>query len=238
VLVQLSNVAFRYGRRAPWVLRDVDLTLPPGRILEITGPNGAGKSTLLRIMAGTLRPSQGDVRDRPPVVGFAPERFPAAQPFTVTGYLRHQARIRRAPLAAALDWAARLGLCDLMDTRLSELSKGSAQKVGLVQALFTRPGLLILDEPFAGLDPAIRGALPSILGTLAEEGTTVVVSDHQATLRTMPDISRLRVHGHTVAPPTATDEHAVIELVVPAAEADDAVRKLRADGYAVRGVRR
>ena len=236
--MQLSSVAFRYGRRAPWVLRDVDFTLPSGRILEITGPNGAGKSTLLRVMAGLLRPGRGTVQGRPAVVGFAPERFPAAQPFTVTDYLRHQARIRRAPLAAALDWANRLGLDELLDTRLPELSKGSAQKVGLVQALFPGPGLLILDEPFAGLDPATREALPAILGTLAEEGTAVVVSDHQATLRDMPDISRLRVSGHTVTPPTATDGHAVIELVVAASEADAAVRKLRSDGYVIRGVRR
>ncbi len=236
--MRFTAVQFRYHRGAPWVLREVTAQLRPGRITEITGANGAGKSTLLRLAAGLLRPVDGSITERPAVVGFAPERFPAAQPFTVAGYLRHTARMRKASFADALEWAARLGLEPLLDTRLPELSKGSAQKVGLTQALFPSPGLLVLDEPFAGLDPDTRGELPSMLASLAASGTTVLVSDHQATLRELPDVDRLQVRGHTLSASLSAGSHAVIELVVPAAEADDAVRRLRADGYAVRGVRR
>lgn len=234
-------MAFRYGRGDPWVLRDVSISVPPGRIVEITGPNGAGKSTLLRLIAGILLPRRGRISGRPAVVGFAPERFPAAQPFTAAAYLQAMARMRgmseAAGRAAVSAWADRLGFGQLLGVRLPELSKGSAHKVGLAQALLADPPLLLFDEPFAGLDPETRAALPPLLAELAYGGATVIVSDHQGALSRLPDIDRLRVDGHTVALAGGRTDHAVIEIVVPADEAEEAVRKLGADGYAVRGVR-
>jgi ABC-type Mn2+/Zn2+ transport system ATPase subunit len=238
--VELSSVAFRYGRRDPWVLQDLTLTVPRGRIVEVTGVNGAGKSTLLRLIAGILRPRSGKITGRPARVGFAPERFPAAQPFPVGAYLRHVAAMRRLPDAEAAigRWSARLGFGHLLAVPLPHLSKGSAHKIGLAQALLAGPQLLVLDEPFAGLDAETRAALPSLLAELAEAGTTVVVSDHQRGLHDLPDLDRLRVDGHTVSLAGGRTEVAVIEVVVAADEAEAVVRKLRADGLAVRGVRR
>lgn len=161
------------------MLRDVTLSLQPGTVTEVTGRNGAGKSTLLRLIAGLRSPRKGAVRDRPSRVGYAPERFPVDQPFTVRAYLAHMAAIRRVPVDAIGSWAERLGFDHLLDVRLAELSKGSAQKVGLAQALMDDPGLLILDEPFAGLDAATRDALPELIAGRAAEGTTVVISNHQ-----------------------------------------------------------
>ena len=100
------------------------------------------------------------------MVGFAPDRFPMEQPFTVSSYLRHMSRVRGG--ARWEPWAERLGMAHLLGLRLSELSKGSAHKVGLTQALMCGPGLLILDEPFAGLDADTRGGLPSIVTELSE----------------------------------------------------------------------
>ena len=251
--MRLERVAYRYHRRSPWVLRDVTITLSPGRIVEVTGGNGAGKSTLLRLLAGSLRPRGGRIADRPGRVGYAPERFPADQPFTVRGYLAHTARIRRVPAGRGEAWAERLELTGLLDVPLPELSKGGAHKVGLAQALLADPRLLVLDEPFAGLDAAAQAALPAVLTELAAGGTTVVVSDHQRRLRRLPDIDRLRVAARTVGPAPAgsADDHtapeirrhaardtagrrAVIEVVVPADEAGTVVAKLRADGYDAR----
>src|SRR5689334_6840192 len=91
----MDNVWFRYGRRgAPWVLQAVDVSLSPGEVAVVLGPNGAGKSTLLQLAAGVLRATRGSIRERPAVVGWVPERFPADQPFTARAYLNHMAAIR------------------------------------------------------------------------------------------------------------------------------------------------
>jgi ABC-type multidrug transport system ATPase subunit len=241
--VELSRVSFRYGRRRPWVLRDVSVGLPSGRIIEVTGSNGAGKSTLLRVVAGLLRPQRGSVIGRPASVGYAPERFPTEQPFPVSAYLRMMAEMRGLPRPyaqrAIAGWSERLGFGHLLGTRLPDLSKGSAHKVGLTQALLGDPALLILDEPFAGLDPQTREALPEIMAERAYGGATIIVTDHQGALRDVPDIDRLRVDGHTVAPLDGDDrrEHVVIEILVPADEADRAVRRLQAEGRTVIAVR-
>lgn len=240
--MRLTGVALRYARRGPWILRDVTLDLAPGRIVEFSGANGAGKSTLLRVVAGILRPRRGQVGGRPARVGYAPERFPADQPFTLATYLGFMARMRGLPESAVRPWTERLGLTPLLDVPLPELSKGSAQKVGLVQALFPGPALLVLDEPFAGLDTETRTHLPGLLAELAAAGTTIVVSDHQRCLDDLPDVDRYRVADNTVhqvslpdpAPTAKKDERAVLEVVVAADEADDLAAKLRADGYDVR----
>jgi ABC-type multidrug transport system ATPase subunit len=239
--MRLSNVSFRYARKNPWILQGIHLELPPGKVIEVTGRNGAGKSTLLRLLAGVVPPTRGAIAARPPVVGYAPETFPAAQPFTVTAYLRHMARIRGAAFSDIGAWAERLGMSHLLAVPLTELSKGSAHKVGLVQALLRPPGLLILDEPFAGLDAQTRPELSAIVREVAGNGGVVVVSDHQNVLRDMPAASHWTVKDGTVSE-TAKIEEArpkeIIELVVEAGDAADIERKLRADGYEVRVRRR
>ncbi|GAA3950762.1 hypothetical protein GCM10023085_36800 [Actinomadura viridis] len=286
-------MSFRYHRRGPWVLRDVTLSLPRGRVIEVTGRNGAGKSTFLRLVAGLRTPRGGAITGRPGTVGYAPERFPADQPFTVRAYLTHMAAMRKAPRSSITTWARRLAFEPLLDTRLPDLSKGSAQKVGLAQALLAAPDLLILDEPFAGLDAATRDSLPSLMADLAAEGTTVVVSDHQRCLAALPDLVRVHIAGttaHLVPAPTSDaaadpagaplvradppgreggtdpagqadgggragtaadpDDEAslgseggegawrVVEVVVPAGQAEQVISKLRADGFEVREPRR
>lgn len=184
--MRLSQLFFRYGRRAPWVLTDVCLTLAPGDVVEVSGANGAGKSTLLRLLAGLTPPTKGAIEGRPAVVGFAPDHFPVGQPFTVADYLRHMARIRGG--ARYEPWAERLGLSPMLGHRLRDLSKGSAHKVGLVQALMAAPGLLILDEPFAGLDAVTRDTLPEIVTEIAARGGIVIASDHQNGLSALPSV--------------------------------------------------
>lgn len=234
--MRLESVAFRYRRTDPWVFRDVTVSLAAGSVTEVTGHNGAGKSTLLRVIAGLRRPRVGVVKERPGRVGYAPERFPVDQPFSVRAYLGHMAAMRRAPGDAVGAWAERLGFDHLLDVRLPELSKGSAQKVGLAQALMADPQLLILDEPFAGLDAATRDALPELISGLAAGGTTVVVSDHQRCIEALPGIDRLRVADASVTrlASDGTAEWTVLEVEVPGDEADTLETKLRADGYRVR----
>ncbi len=225
---------FRYRRGEPWVLDDASLDLSPGSVAEITGPNGTGKSTLLRLLAGLLRPVRGGITGRPPVVGYAPERFPSAQPFTVAAYLRHMGAVRRAPVPEEL--TARLGMDHLLGQRLSDLSKGSAHKVGLAQALAGDPGLLILDEPFAGLDAQARAELSVIVAEVAARGGIVVASDHQGDLRAVPGVTRHEVRDGKitqVALPVDDDPLTTLTIKLPQSRAAALAARLRAEGHEV-----
>ncbi|MBB5965768.1 ABC transporter ATP-binding protein [Planomonospora venezuelensis] len=228
-------MSFRYSRRGPWILRDIGLDLPAGSVVEVTGRNGAGKSTLLRLLAGIVRPSRGSVAGRPPVVGYAPDVFPVEQPFTVSAYLARMSRIRSVPPSSGAALAERLNAAHLLGLPLGDLSKGSAQKVGLIQSLLAPPGLLILDEPFAGLDEQTRAELPEIIAEVASAGGSVVVSDHQNQLRSFPGAAHWLVEDAGVAVRDGERvRRAVIEVIVDAAEADEVEQKLRADGYLTR----
>lgn len=237
--MRLVNVSFRYTRRSPWILRRIDLDLPEGNVIEITGRNGAGKSTLLRLLAGVVPPTRGTITGRPDRVGYAPEVFPAAQPFTAGAYLRHMARVRGAAPAEIAGWAERLGMSHLLGVPLAELSKGSGQKVGIAQALLGAPGLLILDEPFAGLDARTRDDLVTIIDEVSARGGVVVVSDHQNALRGLAGATRLRVADgglHTVAAEErpAPRPRKIVEVIVDADEAEAVRRGLQAEGRRVR----
>ena len=240
--MRLDDVWVRYRRRGPWALRAADLALLPGQATVVLGPNGAGKSTLLGVAAGILRPTRGVVRDRPLVVGWVPERFPAEQPFTVRAYLTAMGRVRGLSATAAATevgrWAGRLYLGPYLDTRLGELSKGTAQKVGLAQALLVLPGLLVLDEPWEGLDAATRLQVPAIVGEVLAAGGMVLVSDHRGETARLPDARHLMVDAGELAEATgAGGGQCVIEVGVAAAEVPAAVARLRADGHEILGVR-
>jgi ABC-2 type transport system ATP-binding protein len=242
--MRFEAIWFRYARRAPWALRGAEATLEPGQTVVVLGANGAGKSTLLQLAAGVLRPSRGAVRDRPAVVGWVPERFPAAQPFTAIGYLRSMAEVRGLPATAADPWVERLGLAAHADTPLADLSKGTAQKVGVAQALLTPPGLLVLDEPWEGLDAASRTLIPEIVAEVTGAGGVVLVSDHRGEIAGLPGAvhwtvaaGELRLSG---PPPAAADlppDEVVVEVAVRRQDADAAVVRLRASGHRVLGVR-
>ncbi len=241
--MRLDGVWFRYHRHGPWVLRQVDVAVGPGEVAVVLGRNGAGKSTLLQLTAGVLRPSRGRVADRPRVVGWVPERFPADQPFTVGAYLTAIGRVAglSGPAAdrAVRHWVERLGLARFHDVRLPRLSKGTAQKVGLAQALLRPPGLLVLDEPWEGLDAAAREAVPEIIGEVLAAGGAVLVSDHRGETVRLPGARHWSVTDGTVTEqaPSGGAAVAVVELAVPAAGLAAAVARLSADGHQILRIR-
>jgi ABC-type Na+ transport system ATPase subunit NatA len=234
-------VWFRYARRAGWTLRTVNARVEPGATVVVLGRNGAGKSTLLQLAAGVLRPVRGTVRDRPRTVGWVPERFPADQPFTAEQYLHRMAALRGVRGTAPVEhWVDRLGLGEHRHTRLADLSKGTAQKVGLAQALLVMPGLLVLDEPWEGLDAAARTLIPSIVGEVTAAGGAVLVSDHRGEIAGLPGAIRWSVAEsavHTEAAPETGEDEMVVEVAVRRADADDTVARLRAEGHRILGVR-
>ncbi|MBA6438722.1 ABC transporter ATP-binding protein [Streptomyces sp. GMR22] len=179
--MRLRGVGRRYGLGGPWVLRGVDLEVPPGSLTRVQGRNGSGKSTLLRLLAGIDAPSAGRITGRPSTA-YVPERFPAELPFSALGYLTHLGRIhglsRSAAARGAGEWLERFGADGYAGTPLAELSKGTSQKIAVAQALLAAPGLLVLDEAWTGLDQAARGVLDTAVAERVADGGAVVFVDH------------------------------------------------------------
>lgn len=179
--MELTGVGRRYGLRGPWILRDVGLRVPHGALLRIEGANGSGKSTLLRLLAGIDAPSTGRITGRPRTA-YVPERFPAALPLTAVEYLTRLGRVhglrRPAAVRAAREWLERFGVAGHAHTPLSRLSKGTSQKVAVAQGLVGRPGLLVLDEAWTGLDRASREVLDRAVLDRVADGASVVFVDH------------------------------------------------------------
>jgi ABC-2 type transport system ATP-binding protein len=186
IALETTGLGKRYGRQ--WALRDCTLALPVGRVAALVGPNGAGKTTLLHLIAGLARPDTGGVRvfDQTPVdnsevlarVGFVAQDTPLYLDFTVADLLTMGARLNRrwdGDLARA-----RLGRVSIpLDRPAGKLSGGQRAQVALALAMAKRPDLLLLDEPVASLDPlARREFLQSLMGAVAEDGTTVLLSSH------------------------------------------------------------
>jgi ABC-2 type transport system ATP-binding protein len=245
--VRFDQVWFRYARRARWAVRAMDATVEPGGTVVVLGRNGAGKSTLLQLAAGVLTPVRGAVLDRPAVVGWVPERFPADQPFTTRQYLTRMAGIRGLREPGVVDhWIERLLLTEHAGTRLAGLSKGTAQKVGLAQALLEPPGLLVLDEPWEGLDATARTLIPEIVAEVTAAGGIVLVSDHRGEIAGLSGAVPWMVTDAEVSTTAPADvpadagppaDEMIVEVAVRRADADRTVARLRADGHRVLGVR-
>jgi ABC-2 type transport system ATP-binding protein len=188
------------------------LSVLRGRMLGFLGPNGAGKTTLMRAVFGLVRLDGGEVLwDGRPVglaerlrFGYMPEerglypRMPVGEQLAYFGRL-HGLSVRAAR-AAASAWLERVGLADRARAKVEELSHGNQQRVQLVAALLHEPELLVLDEPFAGLDPVAVHTLAEALRAEADRGAAVLFSSHQ--LELVEDICEevaIIDHGHVVA---------------------------------------
>ncbi|MDI4643371.1 ATP-binding cassette domain-containing protein [Cohnella hashimotonis] len=173
------------------VLQRVSLEINRGETVAVTGPNGSGKSTLLKLIAGLSalssgkREVSGSGEGGSLVIGYAPDHLPKLK-FTAREYLNHMASIRG--LEAATRTRKIEELLELVDLRdrpgqqMKFFSKGMLQKVNLVQALLGDPELLLLDEPVGGLDEEAQGVLASMLMSLRQKGTAIVVASHEQTL--------------------------------------------------------
>ncbi len=154
--------------------------------MAIAGANGSGKSTLLRLLAGLSRPTRGIASGQPEVIGYVPDRFPTNERLSAMEYLTHLGRIRdlrtRVAAARADQLLDRLALVGGKHSPLRTLSKGNVQKVALAQALLVAPQLLVLDEPWSGLDASAHRTLAAIIAEVAGCGGVVVFTDHHETI--------------------------------------------------------
>ena len=190
--LEVVGLTKRYGSVV--ALDDCSFVVPQGRLVGLLGPNGAGKTTSMRSVFGLVRPDAGQVLwDGSPVgehvwqrFGYLPEERGLYPRMKVRDQVVHFARLGGADLrsaeAAADHWLARVGLTDRASSRTEALSHGNRQRVQLAVALVGDPVLLVLDEPFNGLDPLAVESLGALLRELAVDGVAVLFSSHQLDL--------------------------------------------------------
>ncbi len=215
------------------VLEGVGFTVAPGSMFGFCGSNGAGKTTTMRIAMGLARADAGEVRWRGrPLdeesrrrIGYMPEERGLYPKMRVGEQLTYFARLHGMDAAAAAraaeDWAGRLGLGDRRGDAVEKLSLGNQQRVQLAAALVSRPEVLILDEPFSGLDPVGVDALADALLEQCREGVPVVFSSHQLDLvERLCDSVGILARGRMVATGTVEELRRreagrVLRVVVP-----------------------
>lgn len=186
--IAVSGVSKRFGEHQ--AVNNVSIEVPAGSIYGFIGPNGSGKTTTIRMIMNILIPDSGsihvlgkasaaDVRDD---VGYLPEERGLYKKMTVRRVLRYYGQLKGKSVhevdAGMKEWLGRLQLTDWMDKRVEQLSKGMAQKVQFIAAVVSQPKLLILDEPFSGLDPVNAEALKDAVLEMRRLGTTIVFSTH------------------------------------------------------------
>ena len=182
--LRARGVSKRFGGQV--ALDDVSIELHAGRVTGLIGANGAGKTTLIRILTGLLRPDAGDVVRSPTPPGYLPEErglYARQRPLRTLRYLAQlQGMADEAAEAAASAWLERVGLDPRDRRRLEHLSKGQQQKAQLAAAFLGDPGVIILDEPFSGLDPLNVQVVKGLVEAARTRGAAVLLSAHQLNL--------------------------------------------------------
>jgi ABC-2 type transport system ATP-binding protein len=196
--VLIRNVTKSFGAHV--AVNDLTLNVPEGSVYGFIGPNGSGKTTTLRMITNIILPDHGEIevfgsresraaRDR---VGYLPEERGLYRKMRVRRLLRYFAQLKGAKsdgLEARIDsWLDRFELGNWANHRVEALSKGMSQKVQFIAAVISEPALLILDEPFSGLDPVNQEVLKDAIVSMRGAGTTMIFSTHDmATAEKMCD---------------------------------------------------
>ena len=191
-MLELRGLTRRYGEVV--ALDGLSFTVREGQMFGFVGPNGAGKTTAMRIVLGVLEPDAGEVRWRGRPIdetarkrtGYMPEERGLYPRMRVRDQLEYLARLHGLSTKEAHDsatyWIERLGVGERASDRVEQLSLGNQQRVQLAAALVHGPELLVLDEPFSGLDPVGVDMLARVLAERAAEGVPVIFSSHQLEL--------------------------------------------------------
>jgi ABC-2 type transport system ATP-binding protein len=191
-VLEIDRVSKRYGSVA--ALQELSFEVRAGELFGFVGPNGAGKTTTMRIVLGVLAADAGEVRwGGEPInfatrrrIGYMPEErglYPSMGVTEQLVYLAELHGMRAAEArAASAHWLERLGLGDRGGGQLQKLSQGNQQRVQLAAALLFSPAVLVLDEPFSGLDPVAVDVMSAVLREQADAGISVLFSSHQLEL--------------------------------------------------------
>lgn len=201
--IRLEKAAKEYGKSR--ILEDINLDIRSGEAVVFTGTNGVGKSTILKMIGGLIAPSGGKIhRKKGLLYHMVPERFPKSN-LTARQYICAVGKIeglRREEIQKkSADLFERFHMSGMEDKPMKLLSKGTLQKVGVIQAVLKRPDVLLLDEPLSGQDTASQAVFVELVNALKREGTALIISCHEEFLVNAVGYTVCRIEGgkmHTV----------------------------------------
>jgi len=195
-IISVNNLTKYYGRALG--VQNINFTVNQGEIFGFLGPNGAGKTTTIRLLLDLLRPSSGEIKifgygieshslEIRTRCGYLPGNFFAYSNMTGADFLRFVASMRKVKSGMQENLIERLQLSqDDLSLKIKHLSHGMLQKLGIIQAFFHQPDLLILDEPTIGLDPLMQEELYRLLREMQNEGKTIFFSSHN-----LPEVEKV-----------------------------------------------
>ena len=188
-MLEVKHVAMSYGEVK--AVQDLSFTIQPGEIFGLLGTNGAGKTTTFRMIMGLIKPKEGSISyfnhevsyDDVNTIGYMIEERSLLTKVTVKDlmmYLGQLKDVSKEDIETRLDyWLERFGISSYKTKKVKELSKGNQQKIQFIAALINNPKLLILDEPFSGLDPINTEIFVSAIRDFQKQGAMVIFSSHQ-----------------------------------------------------------
>ena len=189
-MIEVSGLTKKYGSR--YAIEDVSFSINAGEVVGLLGPNGAGKSTTMKILTGYMSPTSGtakicgyDVFSDPLEVkkriGYLPENPPLYLDMTVQDYLVYAAQLKSVPSKLCISYVQealqKTQLTEVKNRIIKNLSKGYKQRVGVAQAIVSKPEVLVLDEPTVGLDPKQVTEIRDLINSLKHQHT-IIVSTH------------------------------------------------------------
>ena len=183
--VEVSHVSKSFNGQS--VVKDISFDIAPGEIFGLIGPNGAGKTTIIRMLLDIIRPDSGEIKllgsgqpeDTKDIIGYLPEERGLYRKLTVIDSLIYLGALKNYQSEKrAIELLEKMEMLQHKDKKLSDLSKGMQQKIQLIAAICHDPQLIILDEPFSGLDPVNMKLVKEMILDLGKEGKTILISTH------------------------------------------------------------
>ncbi|MCE8425998.1 MAG: ATP-binding cassette domain-containing protein [Candidatus Methanoperedens sp.] len=183
--VEVSHVTKSFNGQ--FVVNDISFNIAPGEVFGLIGPNGAGKTTIIRMLLDIMRPDSGELRilgsgiddGIKDMIGYLPEERGLYLKLTVLDSLLYLGALKnKQSKKRAMELLEGMGMLQNKDMKISELSKGMQQKIQLIAAISHDPELIILDEPFSGLDPVNMKLVKDLILELGKQGKTILISTH------------------------------------------------------------